>query len=420
MATPLLVLFLASGSVQALVTPNPTVDDLLVGVSREVLEPVVLDLSGERATSVGGSAYSFTTRSSSSGEPIDMAEQYAYEALQRCGLDSVVYHAFPAESGAPAGRNVIGQIDGTTRRDEIVVVGAHLDNRPWSGRAPGADDNASGVSATLLLACALAEQRLERTVRFAIFGDEENAPWVCEEIGSVGYAARCRDEDEDIVAMIAADAIAFDPPESEDRIVELNIRPQDRDPAGDDRALAALWLDVIEAYAIDDITPVVIAAGNNWSDHGSFWKHGYPAALLVAEEQEHWNPNWHTPNDTIDTFSWSLYVPATRSLLALTAHLAGIEGSPVDSGGPDTGVGPGHEGCDCRTGSQGAISAALALIALGLAQGARRSRQGPIPPRRAPASPGRPGALQDRRSSLRVLRIRAPPGPRDASIHPSG
>jgi acetylornithine deacetylase/succinyl-diaminopimelate desuccinylase-like protein len=227
MATPLLVLFLASGSVQALVTPNPTVDDLLVGVSREVLEPVVLDLSGERATSVGGSAYSFTTRSSSSGEPIDMAEQYAYEALQRCGLDSVVYHAFPAESGAPAGRNVIGQIDGTTRRDEIVVVGAHLDNRPWSGRAPGADDNASGVSATLLLACALAEQRLERTVRFAIFGDEENAPWVCEEIGSVGYAARCRDEDEDIVAMIAADAIAFDPPESEDRIVELNIRPQD-------------------------------------------------------------------------------------------------------------------------------------------------------------------------------------------------
>jgi hypothetical protein len=387
----LLVAMLPAGTALAL-EPDPTIARLVDAVTREELEPVVGDLSGAWPASVEGQAITFQTRSSSSGEPIDMAERYVFEQLDSYGLDAVVYHEFPAESGAPPGRNVIGQLDGTTRPEEIVVVGAHLDDRPWSGRAPGADDNASGVSATLLLARSLAGLRFERTIRFALFGDEENAPWMCEEIGSVGYAAQCRELGEDIVAMISADAIAFDPPESDTRILEMNIRPAAQDPERGDQRIAELWLAVLEAYEIDGLDARVIATGNEWSDHGSFWKHGYPAALLVAEEQEHWNPNWHTPGDTLETLDWQLYVRASRSYLALTAHLAGISSEAVDTGAQDsaadtgardsaadtgakdTGSGDPPGGCRCHGGPGSRAMAAFALLAAGLA-GARRGRR---------------------------------------------
>ncbi len=377
MLATLFPLFLAAatGAARAAVAPHPTVVELLTAVSQLELEPVVAELSGERPATVEGASYHFTTRSSSSGEPIDMAERYVFEQLESYGLDSVRFHDFPAESGAPPGRNIVGQIDGTARADEIVIIGAHLDDRPWVGTAPGADDNASGVSVVLLLARSFAGLRFERTIRFAIFGDEENAPWDCEEIGSVGYAAMCREQGEDIVAMIAVDAIAYDPPESEAQIVELNIRRTAQDSDGGDRAIADLWLEVIEAYGIDEIEPRVVATGNSWSDHGSFWKHGYPAALLVAEEQEHWNPNWHTPGDTIDTLAWPFYVQVARSSLALTAHLAGIEGTSQDSGvsdtDTDTGKGPG--GCRCAGVAPGLPGSLLTLVMLALALTRRRA-----------------------------------------------
>jgi uncharacterized protein (TIGR03382 family) len=368
-------------SAGATVQASPTVAALLEEVTRDALQPVVEDLSGERQATVGGQPYTFETRNAGSGEPIDKAEQYIFEQLSSYGLDGVAYFEFPAEDGAPPGRNIIGWIDGGALSDEIVVVGAHLDDMPFNGRAPGADDDASGVSATLLLARSLAGRSFDRTIRFAIFGDEENAPWMCEEIGSVGYASACRDAGDDIVAMIQADAIAYDPPESDEDIVELNIRRPSDDPEGADAAIAELWLAVIEAYELDALTPVVVDRGNNWSDHGSFWKHGYSAALLIEEELDHWNPNWHTANDTIATFDWPFYVQVTRSYLALTAHLAGIvepaedtgeaprdTAQPRDSGIGDSATpevddtGGGGEGSRCGCSAAGTPGLLVALV----------------------------------------------------------
>lgn len=353
---------------------------MVEGVNREALEPVAAELSGETPASIEGQDYTFTTRSSSSGVPIDMAERYVYERLLSYGLDSVEYMDFPAESGAPPGRNVIGQIDGTTRADEIVVFGAHLDSFPWTGAAPGADDDASGVSATLYLARQFAAHSFERTVRFVFFGDEENAPWVCESIGSAGYAARCAERGENIVAMIQADAVAYDPPESDDAIAEMITRRPANDPGDGDAAIAELWLELIEVYGIEGLTPRHLASGNNWSDHGSFWNEGYPAVMLIAEEQQHYNPNWHTANDRIDTFDWPLYVALTRSYVAVAAHLALLEDLPSESCDPDTGGDTGVDGqrptCGC-TATRHPSWAWLVLAAAGLvAQRRRGARRG--------------------------------------------
>jgi len=76
-------------------------------------------------------------------------------------------------------RNVIGFLAGSDARlrDEAVVLGAHLDHLGRSGDAlyPGADDDASGVSALLEIARALAAlpSRPKRTVVFAFWTGEE-------------------------------------------------------------------------------------------------------------------------------------------------------------------------------------------------------------------------------------------------------
>lgn len=303
---------------------SQAVAGIVRGVTREELEPAVSELSGETPARIGGSFYTFTTRSSSSGGAIDKAEQYVYERLASYGLDSVSYQDFPGEKGAPPGRNIVGQINGTTRAGEIVVVGAHLDSFPWTGAAPGADDDASGVSATLYLARAFAGKKFERTVRFVFFGDEENAPWECRRIGSAGYAAAARAAGEKITAMIEADALAYDPPETSARLVEMNTRAPKDDPAGGDLAIFNLWRDAIRTYAITGLTPVNVAIGDNWSDHGSFWKNGYPAAMLSAEELDNHNPKWHTAGDRVSNFSWPFYVQVVKTYAAAAAHAAGI------------------------------------------------------------------------------------------------
>ncbi len=170
------------------ITYNPDVATMIDNVTQAELEPVVNELSGETQAIIGGSPYTIQTRSSSSGEPIDMAEQYVFERLDSYGLDLVAYQNYPGGGVIGPGSNVIGQINGTTKASEIVLIGAHLDDKPWPPAtvAPGADDNASGVSAVLYLARSFADKTFERTVRFVFFGSEENAPWTSNKYGS-GY-----------------------------------------------------------------------------------------------------------------------------------------------------------------------------------------------------------------------------------------
>ncbi len=74
----------------------------------------------------------------------------------------------PVPSGRSA--NVIAEPAGFDPRKPHVVVGAHLDTVP---RAPGAEDNASGVAVLLQLARMAARQPADLPVQFIAFGAEE-------------------------------------------------------------------------------------------------------------------------------------------------------------------------------------------------------------------------------------------------------
>ncbi len=319
------LIFVSSTLANAQITYDANVATMISNVTQTELEPVVNDLSGETTATIGGSPYTIQTRASDSGEPIDMAEQYVFEQLDSYGLDSVAYQNYPGGGVVDPGSNIIGQINGTTKASEIVVIGAHLDDRPWgSGPAPGADDNASGVSAVLYLARSFADKTFERTIRFVLFGSEENAPWTTRKFGSGYYAYQAKIAGENIVAMINADSLAYSADSTPPRVVETHARMGKKPAARADQAIAAMWEDVIATYSITDLKTESYAMSMKYSDHGSFWKHGFVAILLIEEEWEEGNPNWHTVDDTVSTFNWPYYEQVTKSLVGLAAHQAGI------------------------------------------------------------------------------------------------
>jgi aminopeptidase YwaD len=72
--------------------------------------------------------------------------------------------------------NLVGQINGTSNVDSVIVFSAHYDHLGHLGRTvffPGANDNASGVSMLLNLAKAIKKNPLKYKVVFILFAGEE-------------------------------------------------------------------------------------------------------------------------------------------------------------------------------------------------------------------------------------------------------
>jgi len=77
-----------------------------------------------------------------------------------------------ASPGDVDGGNVVGEIPGGAKRDEVVMVGAHFDS--WHS-GTGATDNGAGsaVMIEVMRILAALKLRLDRTVRVALWGGEE-------------------------------------------------------------------------------------------------------------------------------------------------------------------------------------------------------------------------------------------------------
>lgn len=307
------------------VVPDGTVTKWIAGITRSSLEPLVNEYSGETPTVVGNRALTLTTRAEASGAMIDLAEQWVYEHLASYGLSSVTYAPYPGRGTVSPGRNIIGEIRGSTTPNNIVVISCHIDDRPFfrtSTIAYGADDGAGGCAAVLRIAQAFAGHRFANTIRFAFFNAEENGSWMSTSWGSGYYAAQAKARGERIVAMISGDSLAWNP--SNTPTVYMVTRAPTKDPGGGDHAIAALWQQVVLAYGISGITPTVQESGDNLDDHGAFWNAGYPAVMLIEEDVAQVNPNWEQLTDRVSTFNWQYYVQNARSFLAISAHLAGF------------------------------------------------------------------------------------------------
>ncbi|MBL6991580.1 MAG: M20/M25/M40 family metallo-hydrolase [Bacteriovoracaceae bacterium] len=99
------------------------------------------------------------------------------------------------------GRNIIGILPGTSKRDEIVMLSAHYDS---VHDCDGADDNATGVAGLFESARLLANKKYERTLMLACWDGEEH-----DRAGSKHFAKKAKKEQKKIVGSIVYEMIGF-------------------------------------------------------------------------------------------------------------------------------------------------------------------------------------------------------------------
>jgi len=228
------------------------------------------------------------------------------------------------DGAGEANTNLIAQLDGLGTDPELVIVGAHYDSTasgepgydPLVDPAPGADDDASGVSAVLEIARLMAAWPggFEHDVRFVLFDAEEEGL-----LGSFEHAGNLSGT---VRLMASLDPIGFNAG-GEDKLwfVWEERWPETRDALEAQAAALDTYLGIgsLEAGFI---------GGDERSDHFPFWEAGHPALHVASFPQP---PAYHTPEDTFDVVD-PRFLREVTGLLA--AHFAAVaEPLPVEGAG---------------------------------------------------------------------------------------
>jgi len=209
--------------------------------------------------------------------------------------------------------SVILTIPGSELADELVVLGGHLDSiSGWgnaAARAPGADDNASGIAVLTEAARVIAESgvRPKRTIQFMGYAAEEVGLRGSQEIASK-YASAGRK----VVGVIQFDMSNFAGSGAGIFLLSDNVDP----------VLSAFTKRLIETYA--GVPASETECGYGCSDHASWTKKGYPAAMAFESSFDGMNHEIHTERDTLATAGGdaSHSVPFAKLAVAFALELA--------------------------------------------------------------------------------------------------
>ncbi len=286
--------------------PDPVIAGMVDAVQQSTLYQYIGDLSGEWQTIIRGSPYTIATRHTRSGTPIRQAVYYAGDHLAARGL-AVEYHEWNIDRPA----NVIGELAGQARPDDIYMITAHLDDMPSGMLAPGADDNASGSAAVLVAADILSQYRWDCTLRFALWTGEEQGL-----LGSQAYAA----QGERILGVLNLDMIGWNTPGSSP---DIDLHARATMPATVE--LANQFASVVAAYGLN-LIPEVLTNGTGASDHASFWNAGYTAILGIEDyypNNHDFSPYYHQTTDRLATLDMAYLTEYVKASVAATAHMSG-------------------------------------------------------------------------------------------------
>jgi hypothetical protein len=195
----------------------------------------------------------------------------------------------------------------------VHLLTAHLDDMPSGPVAPGADDNASGVTAVMLAAQLLRPYDFDCTLRFVLFTGEEQGL-----IGSSAYAADLAAAGEDVRSVLNLDMIAYN--SDADPTINLHVRSA----LTRSLAIAQAFSQVIRAYGLDLIPEVEVDHWlGNFSDNKSFWDQGYPAILAIEDwAGEDSSPYYHTVSDTLATLDLGYFAAFAQAAIGTHAHLS--------------------------------------------------------------------------------------------------
>lgn len=218
-------------------------------------------------------------------------------------------------------RNVIasyGPDDGAR-----IVVGAHYDT---AGPLPGADDNASGVAGLLELAVLLGRTRtLPLRVDLVAYTLEEPPFFTTSGMGSWVHAVSLRQAGIAVRAMFSLEMIGYFSDEPASQAVPHPMLRLAYPSRGDFIAVVgrlrdgALVRTTKSAMRGAGDLPVVSINAPGWvpgvdfSDHRSFWAHGYPA-VMITDTAFYRNRHYHAASDTPETLDYGRMAKVVRGV----------------------------------------------------------------------------------------------------------
>jgi hypothetical protein len=240
---------------------------------------------------------------------------------------------------------------GSTRPDEMYIVGAHMDGIGW-GEA--ANDDGSGTAIVMELARIFSSPDVvtERSIRFILFNNEETGlngarAYVAQRAALQGQEAPAgsrRYPEPKWLGMIQHDMMLFDhgmpradgtlsPTQRPEADVNVEFQSTARQAEGAQK-LAWVLHAANERFATD--YPATVGPHMTNTDSSPFQDLIPAVSLRENERGAHigsgWDPHWHQPTDRYDTFSdadFRLGLNAAQTTLGALGQLTGVRRRPA-------------------------------------------------------------------------------------------
>ncbi len=286
LAEALATLHQLKGEVQPLLAPSYTID------SAAKVNPLLPQAQASNILSTIQSLSNFQNRMYNSSHGVAASDWLftQWKALAAGRTDVVVSQV--KHSGWPQ-KSVSLLIKGTgTNKAETVVLGGHLDSisngQPETLRAPGADDDASGVaSLTEIIRVLMATNyKPSRSIEFIAYAAEEVGLR-----GSQQIATKYKRAAKPVVGVLQLDMTAY-----QGDATDLWLFT-DFTNAAQNNFVASL-----AATYLPQLTVGYDRCGYACSDHASWTAKGYAASFPFEASDAHYNKAIHTANDTTATF----------------------------------------------------------------------------------------------------------------------
>ncbi|MBM4157754.1 MAG: M28 family peptidase [Ignavibacteria bacterium] len=281
---------------------NNKIDSMLNLVSQQSVNKFVRELSGDTLAAIGGLPYLIFSRYYESiSNP--KAAQYIYEKFQSYGLEVRYQH------NSDTTVNVIAKKTGTLYPDKYYIICAHYDDiitiPSPTDTIPGADDNASSVSAVLETARILANYPTKYSLMFIAFDTEEIGLY-----GSRAFVDSAVACGYDIKGVLNMEMLGYD--SNNDGKFTILTNTASEDLAND--LLKAVQLYQIGLQGWKNINGRI-------SDHFPFWLAGYKA-ICSAQNDSDFTPYYHTKNDKFDKFNQTFFYRMVKTSFATFASWA--------------------------------------------------------------------------------------------------
>jgi hypothetical protein len=236
---------------------------------------------------------------------------------------------------------------GTTRPDEMYIVGGHMDGHGW-GEAANDDGSGSAIVMELARIFSQPDVTTERSIRFALWNNEESGlngarAYVAQRQASQGKEdppGSGRYPEPKWLGMIQHDMMMFDhgmpradgtlsPEQRPEADVNIEFAISSK-MADQSMKLAFVLHQANNKYATD--YPATVGPHMTNTDSGPF-QDIIPAISLRENERgaqigAGWDPHWHQPTDRYDTFSdkdFRLGLNAAQTTLAALGLLTGAK-----------------------------------------------------------------------------------------------